>query len=76
MRPLNPAQDDLALDAAVDWRVRHESGRLDEAGRQAFAQWLAAAPQHRHAWERVGGVLAGPLATVRGFQPLGDAVHA
>ncbi|WCM94987.1 FecR domain-containing protein [Acidovorax sp. NCPPB 2350] len=57
--------EESALRAAVDWRVRQESGRFGERDRQSFERWLATADHHRAAWARVAGVLEGPLAAVR-----------
>lgn len=67
--------DSAALEAAVDWRIRQESAALSAAEQQAFEHWLAAAPDHRAAWARVGSVLADPLATIRNLQAREEGLH-
>lgn len=44
-----PSADRIA-DTALRWLVRCHSGELDAAERRAFGAWLAAAPEHRHAY--------------------------
>lgn len=70
-----PHPGSAALEAAVDWRIRHESTALSAAEQQAFEHWLAAAPDHRAAWARVGGVLADPLAAIRQLQAREEGLH-
>jgi transmembrane sensor len=50
-----------ALAAAVDWQVRLTSGSAGAGEHEAFARWLAADAHHQAAWQRVQGVLAGPV---------------
>lgn len=45
-----PPSLDAATEQAIDWLVRLDSGHSGEDERQAFAQWLAAAPGHAAAW--------------------------
>jgi transmembrane sensor len=44
---------DAVTEQAIDWLVRLDSGHSDDADRQAFAQWLGAAPAHAAAWNRL-----------------------
>jgi ferric-dicitrate binding protein FerR (iron transport regulator) len=41
---------DAVTEQAIDWLVRLDSGHGNDSDRQAFAQWLAAAPAHAAAW--------------------------
>lgn len=59
--------DGAVLRAAVDWRVRLESGGLSEDERLAFERWRAADAQHAQAWLHVSGLLENPLRVVRGL---------
>lgn len=53
------------MEAAVDWKVRVEAGRMTAPDREAFQRWHDADPRHAHAWRRVSGVLQQPLAVVQ-----------
>jgi len=66
--------NDKVLEAAVEWRVRQESGRFDDRARHAFHSWLQADARHRQAWEHMGSqALAAPLATLRALHERGTA---
>ncbi|OZI44778.1 hypothetical protein CEK29_08770 [Bordetella genomosp. 5] len=68
MRALNdePALPDAAImEAAVNWQVRLEAGRMTEADRAEFQRWHDADPRHAQAWRRVTGVLQQPLSVMR-----------
>ncbi len=41
---------DAALEQAIDWMVRLESGRATAQERQLFAAWRGASAAHEHAW--------------------------
>jgi transmembrane sensor len=56
---------DQVARAAIDWRVRIDSGGASEEDRAALACWLAADSAHKAAWERIGGLLAEPVARIR-----------
>jgi transmembrane sensor len=45
-----------ALDQAVQWAVRLQSGTAGEAEHQACAAWRRASPLHEQAWTQVQGV--------------------
>lgn len=45
-----------ALDQAVQWAVRLQSGVVNEAERQACAVWLRASQSHEQAWRQVQAV--------------------
>ena len=40
-----------ARDEAIEWSVRMDSGKVDEALMQAHREWLAADDANRQAWE-------------------------
>ncbi|MFT3801845.1 MAG: DUF4880 domain-containing protein [Burkholderiaceae bacterium] len=65
----NPAMS--LLRAAVDWRVRLDSGLATDADHQALQDWLSANPAHREAWRRVDRVATVPVARIRDL----DARH-
>lgn len=68
MRALNAGTPGLAaamMEAAVDWKVRLEAGRMTVSDREAFQRWHDADPRHAQAWSRVSGVLQQPLAVVQ-----------
>ncbi|CAM3759448.1 Protein FecR [Pseudomonas reidholzensis] len=50
---------------AVDWLLLLERLPPDDAAHAGFRQWLAQAPAHQAAWQRVNGVLAAPLADLQ-----------
>ena len=60
-----PGASQDALAAAVDWQVRLTSGSASEGDREALARWLAADARHAAAWQRVQGVLAGPVQQIQ-----------
>lgn len=60
-----PGPSEDALTAAVDWQVRLTSGSASAGEREAFARWLAADARHAAAWQRVQGVLAGPVEQIQ-----------
>ncbi len=41
------------LHQALEWQVTFWSGEVTPEERDGFAQWLAAAPEHAHAWAQV-----------------------
>lgn len=41
---------------ALQWQVAFWSGEMTLDEQQAFARWLAACPEHAHAWQAVEGV--------------------
>ena len=45
-----------AIDQAVQWAVRLQSGAAEEAERQACAAWRRASPLHEQAWRQVQAV--------------------
>jgi len=51
-----PAGAAGAIDQAVQWAVRLQSGAADEAERQACAAWRRASPVHEQAWRQVQAV--------------------
>lgn len=68
MRALNddtPPPDATMMEAAVDWQVRLEAGRMTEDDRAGFQRWHDADPRHAQAWRRVSGVLQQPLSVVQ-----------
>lgn len=51
MQPHNAALPiDAVTEQAIDWLVRLDSDRSNDADHQAFARWLAASPAHAAAW--------------------------
>jgi len=52
------------MEAAVDWQVRLTSGTATASDREAFARWRQANARHEAAWQRVQGVLAGPVRQI------------
>lgn len=65
MSSTSPSPSEDALTAAVDWQVRLTSGSASAGEREAFARWLAADARHAAAWQRVQGVLAGPVEQIQ-----------
>ena len=65
MSSTSPSPSEDALTAAVDWQVRLSSGSASAGEREAFARWLAADARHAAAWQRVQGVLAGPVEQIQ-----------
>lgn len=59
---LNPA-----IESAIDWVVRLDSGTATAAEREAFQNWLASAHEHRTAWQLLNSTLGLP------FNQLSDA---
>jgi len=57
--------DAAMMEAAVDWQVSLEAGRMTAADRDAFQRWHDADPRHAQAWRRVTGVLQQPIAIVQ-----------
>lgn len=57
--------DSTMLEAAVDWQVSLEAGRMSAADRDAFERWHDADPRHAQAWRRVTGVLQQPITVVQ-----------
>ena len=52
MRPDAPIAPAI-VEQASEWLMLHWSGELQGEQRQAFAQWQAADPEHRRAWQRL-----------------------
>lgn len=65
MSGTSPSPSEDALTAAVDWQVCLSSGSASAGEREAFARWLAADARHAAAWQRVQGVLAGPVEQIQ-----------
>lgn len=56
---------DPVVDQALDWLVRMEAGGLvDKRTKAQFEDWLAAAPDHRAAWEDVQATWSSPETLV------------
>ncbi|MFM9924419.1 FecR domain-containing protein [Variovorax sp. H27-G14] len=55
---------DAVTEEAIDWLVRLDSGHSNDRDRQAFAQWLAAAPAHAAAWATLQHRLSQRIAPV------------
>lgn len=62
------------VNAAADWRLRHEAG-LTPAEQAGFDAWLAASPRHAAAWRDVNATLFA-FARVREEGRLDDFLHA
>lgn len=60
-----PRADEGVLRAAVDWRVRFESGGMTPDERSAFERWRAADARHAQAWQQVEQLLHQPLSVVQ-----------
>lgn len=54
--PASPTST-TAEDSAIDWMVELRAGDVTPDTRQAFQRWLDARPEHRQAWQRLGGAL-------------------
>lgn len=50
-----------AIQAAIDWVVRLDSGTATPADREAFQNWLASAEEHRAAWQSLNSVIGLPF---------------
>ncbi|HDS1736498.1 MULTISPECIES: FecR domain-containing protein [Pseudomonas] len=50
---------------AVDWLLLLERLPAEDAAHAGFRQWLAQAPVHQAAWQRVNGLMAAPLADLQ-----------
>ncbi|MDH0303146.1 MULTISPECIES: FecR domain-containing protein [unclassified Pseudomonas] len=61
---------------AVDWLLLLERLPPEDAAHASFRQWLEQLPVHQVAWQRVNGVLAAPLADLRGSGQLPMAARA
>ncbi len=48
---------DSSAEEAIAWMVELRSGSTTAADRLAFDQWLQQDPQHRAAWQKLGGAL-------------------
>lgn len=57
-------KDNTALAAAAQWFARLGDETADEAERQRWREWLAAAPEHARAWARVE-MIARPFSRLR-----------
>jgi transmembrane sensor len=44
------------LDAAIEWQLCLDSGAVSAEQQHAFAQWLAAHPEHARAWQQLNGL--------------------
>lgn len=60
--PMN--KENAALAAAAQWFARLGDETADEAERQRWREWLAAAPEHARAWARVE-MIARPFSRLR-----------
>ena len=69
MSPPHPALTP-ALEAAIDWLVRLDSGNAQAVDLAQFENWLAASKPNRQAWESLNNALA------PAFAPLGNASAA
>jgi transmembrane sensor len=45
-----------ALDAAIEWQLCLDSGTVSAEQQHAFAQWLAAHPEHARVWQQLNGL--------------------
>lgn len=45
-----------ALDEAIAWQLRLDSGEATEQERQEFRRWLGARPEHAQVWQQLGGI--------------------
>lgn len=64
--PMN--KENAALAAAAEWFARLGDETADEAERQRWHEWLAAAPEHAQAWARVE-MIAQPFSRLRANAP-------
>lgn len=64
--PMN--KENAALAAAAEWFARLGDETADEAERQRWHEWLAAAPEHSQAWARVE-MIAQPFSRLRANAP-------
>lgn len=64
--PMN--KENAALAAAAEWFARLGDEAADEAERQRWHEWLAAAPEHAQAWARVE-MIAQPFSRLRANAP-------
>jgi len=64
--PMN--KENAALAAAAEWFARLGDETADEAERQRWHEWLAAAPEHAQAWARVE-MIAQPFSRLRANTP-------
>lgn len=64
--PMN--KENAALAAAAQWFARLGDETADEAERQRWREWLAAAPEHTRAWARVE-MIARPFSRLRANAP-------
>jgi transmembrane sensor len=44
------------LDAAIEWQLCLDSGTVSAEQQHAFAQWLAAHPEHARVWQQLNGL--------------------
>lgn len=61
--PTRRAPSSATLQQAAQWYALLRGGSASEADRRAWADWLAARAEHRHAWQQVEAIS-------RGFEPL------
>ena len=61
-------KENAALAAAAEWFARLGDETADEAERQRWHEWLAAAPEHAQAWARVE-MIAQPFSRLRANAP-------
>ncbi len=61
-------KENAALAAAAEWFARLGDEAADEAERQRWHEWLAAAPEHAQAWARVE-MIAQPFSRLRANAP-------
>lgn len=61
-------KENAALAAAAQWFARLGDETADEAERQRWREWLAAAPEHARAWARVE-MIARPFSRLRANAP-------
>ncbi|MEG0635825.1 MAG: FecR domain-containing protein [Pseudomonas sp.] len=59
-----------AVQEAIDWLVRLDSGEAGATERQAFDRWLASNTEHRQAWESLNRAMS------PAFEPLLSAVQS
>lgn len=78
MSPPHPALTP-ALEAAIDWLVRLDSGNAQAVDLAQFESWLAASKLNRQAWESLNNTLApafAPLANAGAAQAASRALRA
>lgn len=66
MPAARPGANEALIDEAVDWLVRVEAKDASDADFDAFAEWLAANPDHVEAYERADGYWQGLARVDRG----------